>query len=95
MSKTLFTSESVCAGHPDKIADRISDAILDAILAQDPHARTGIETVAGANRVALFGEINTTATVDFEKIVEWVYHTLRPWSPLKKLWLVKLGTPLA
>lgn len=69
MSKTLFTSESVCAGHPDKIADRISDAILDAILAQDPHARTGIETVAGANRVALFGEINTTAKVDFEKIV--------------------------
>lgn len=69
MSKTLFTSESVCAGHPDKIADRISDAILDAVLAQDPHARTGIETVAGANRVALFGEINTTAKVDFEKIV--------------------------
>ena len=69
MSKTLFTSESVCAGHPDKIADRISDAILDAILEQDPHARTGIETVAGANRVALFGEINTTAKVDFEKIV--------------------------
>ncbi len=68
-NKTLFTSESVCAGHPDKIADRISDALLDAILAQDPHARTGIETVAGANRVALFGEINTTAKVDFEKIV--------------------------
>ncbi len=71
MSKkvTLFTSESVCAGHPDKIADRISDAILDAVLKQDPHARTGIETVAGANRVALFGEINTTAKVDFEQIV--------------------------
>lgn len=69
MTKTLFTSESVCAGHPDKIADRISDAILDAILAQDPHARTGIETVAGANRVALFGEINTTAKIDFETIV--------------------------
>lgn len=67
--KTLFTSESVCAGHPDKIADRISDAILDAILQQDPHARTGIETVAGANKVALFGEINTTAKVDFEKVV--------------------------
>lgn len=67
--KTLFTSESVCAGHPDKIADRISDALLDAILEQDPHARTGIETVSGANRVALFGEINTTAKVDFEAVV--------------------------
>jgi S-adenosylmethionine synthetase len=67
--KTLFTSESVCAGHPDKIADRVSDALLDAILAQDPHARTGIETVGGANRVALFGEINTTAKIDFEAVV--------------------------
>lgn len=62
---TLFTSESVCAGHPDKIADRISDALLDAILEQDPHARTGIETIAGANRVCLFGEINTSAKIDF------------------------------
>lgn len=76
MSKTLFTSESVCAGHPDKIADRISDAILDAILEQDPHARTGIETVAGANRVALFGEINTVAKVDFEKIVRETIRSL-------------------
>ncbi len=66
---TFFTSESVCAGHPDKIADRISDAILDEILRQDPHGRAGVETVAGANRVALFGEINTTAKVDFKKIV--------------------------
>lgn len=64
-----FTSESVCAGHPDKIADRISDAILDEILRQDPYARTGIETVAGANKVALFGEINTSASVDFESVV--------------------------
>ncbi len=65
---TYFTSESVCAGHPDKIADRISDALLDAILGQDPNAKTGIETVAGANRVALYGEINTTAKLDFEQI---------------------------
>jgi S-adenosylmethionine synthetase len=69
MTKTLFTSESVCEGHPDKIADRISDALLDAILTQDPQARTGIETVAGANRIALFGEINTTAKINFESIV--------------------------
>ncbi|HSH55505.1 MAG TPA: methionine adenosyltransferase [Candidatus Limnocylindrales bacterium] len=66
---TLFTSESVCAGHPDKICDAISDAILDAALAQDPNSRTGIETVAGANRIALFGEIKTSADLNFEKIV--------------------------
>ncbi len=63
-----FTSESVCAGHPDKICDAISDAIVDAALAQDPHSRTGIETVAGANKIALFGEIKTTADLNFEQI---------------------------
>ena len=41
MSKTveyeqLSTSESVCAGHPDKLCDAISDAILDAMLKDDP-----------------------------------------------------------
>lgn len=66
---TLFTSESVCAGHPDKICDAISDAIVDAALAQDPHSRTGIETVAGANQICLFGEIKTKAKLDYEKIV--------------------------
>ena len=65
----LFTSESVCAGHPDKICDAISDAILDAALAQDPNSRTGIETVAGANKISLFGEIKTAAELDYEQIV--------------------------
>lgn len=65
----LFTSESVCAGHPDKICDAISDAIVDAILAQDPHSHTGIETVAGANQISLYGEVKTKATIDYEKIV--------------------------
>jgi S-adenosylmethionine synthetase len=66
---TLFTSESVCAGHPDKMADAVSDALVDAILTLDPQARTGIETVVGANQISLFGEIKTSAVVDFEKIV--------------------------
>ncbi|HKR81713.1 MAG TPA: methionine adenosyltransferase [Candidatus Saccharimonadales bacterium] len=65
----LFTSESVCAGHPDKICDAISDAIVDAALAQDPKSRTGIETVAGANQINLYGEIKTTAKIDYEEIV--------------------------
>ena len=66
--KRLFTSESVCAGHPDKICDAISDAIVDAALSQDPKSRCGIETVAGANQICLFGEIKTTAKIDFEEI---------------------------
>ncbi len=65
-----FTSESVCAGHPDKICDAISDAILDAALAEDPNSRTGIETVAGANKIALFGEIKTKSELNFEHIVK-------------------------
>ncbi|MGI9027955.1 MAG: methionine adenosyltransferase [Candidatus Saccharimonadales bacterium] len=69
MSIKLFTSESVCAGHPDKICDAISDAILDAALAQDPRSRTGIETVAGANQISLYGEIKTTAKINYEQIV--------------------------
>ena len=64
----VFTSESVCAGHPDKIADAISDAIVDAALAQDPRARVAAETVAGANQICLFGEVTTTAKIDYETI---------------------------
>ena len=66
---TQFTSESVCAGHPDKLCDAISDSILDEILRQDPAGRAGIETVAGANQVSLFGEIRTTAKLDLDKLV--------------------------
>lgn len=81
MPKTLFTSESVAAGHPDKIADRISDAILDEILRQDPNGKAGVETVAGANRIALFGEVNTTAKVDYDKIVRAVVAELGYTNP--------------
>jgi len=66
---TYFTSESVCAGHPDKICDAISDAILDAALTQDSLSRTAIETIVGANKVAVFGEIHTNAKLDYESIV--------------------------
>lgn len=69
MSKTLFTSESVCAGHPDKICDAISDALLDEILSQDPQSRGGIEAVAGANQISLFGEVKTAAKLDYKKTV--------------------------
>lgn len=71
MSKTItrFASESVTAGHPDKVADQISDAIVDAVLAQDPAGRTAVETLVAHDRITLAGEINTTATVDIEAIV--------------------------
>ena len=61
----LFTSESVSEGHPDKIADQISDAVLDAILAQDPNAKVACETITNTGLVMMFGEITTTAVVDY------------------------------
>ncbi len=67
-STTHFTSESVCAGHPDKVADQISDAILDAVLKQDQLGRVAIETLVTTDRIVLAGEVTTNAKVDYEKI---------------------------
>lgn len=65
----MFTTESVTAGHPDKLCDAISDAILDAALTQDPNARTAVETLATPGRITLAGEVTTTATLDTARIV--------------------------
>lgn len=67
--RSLFTSESVTAGHPDKICDQISDAILDAILAKDPNARVACETSVTTGLVLVSGEISTTCYVDIPRIV--------------------------
>ncbi|MEM7054310.1 MAG: methionine adenosyltransferase [Pseudomonadota bacterium] len=69
MSETVFTSESVSEGHPDKLADQISDAVLDAILAQDVHARVACETFIKTGAVVVGGEISTSAWVDLEKLI--------------------------
>jgi S-adenosylmethionine synthetase len=65
----LFTSESVNEGHPDKLADQVSDAVVDACFAQDPKSRVACETCTGTNFVMVFGEITTTANVNYEEIV--------------------------
>ena len=69
---TVFTSESVAEGHPDKIADQISDAVLDAIISQDPHARVACETFVKTGMVMVGGEITTNAWVDIEAIARGV-----------------------
>ncbi len=66
--KHLFTSESVCAGHPDKVCDQISDAIVDEVLKTNPHGRAAIETVASNNQLSIVGEIHTSTKVNFEAI---------------------------
>jgi len=72
MTTSLFTSESVSEGHPDKIADQISDAVLDAILAQDPRARVACETLVKTGMVIVAGEVTTEAYVDLEDIARKV-----------------------
>ena len=70
--KHLLTSESVSDGHPDKICDQVSDGVLDAALAGDPNSRVACETSCTTNRLWMFGEITTTANIDFEAIARGV-----------------------
>lgn len=72
----LVTSEFVSYGHPDKIADQIADAILDAYLAVDKNVRTGIEVMVKDNIVVLGGEINSTATINYDTVVRSVFKNL-------------------
>ncbi|MEM9089884.1 MAG: methionine adenosyltransferase [Cyanobacteria bacterium P01_F01_bin.53] len=65
----LFTSESVTEGHPDKICDQISDTILDTVLALDPSSRVAAEVVVNTGLVVVTGEITSTATANFVKVV--------------------------
>ncbi|OEY65487.1 methionine adenosyltransferase [Marinobacter sp. X15-166B] len=69
---SIFTSESVSEGHPDKLADQISDAVLDAILQEDPHARVACETMVKTGVAIIGGEITTSAWVDLEELVRGV-----------------------
>ena len=66
--KTLFTSESVTEGHPDKLCDQVSDAVLDAILAQDPKAHVACECAAKTGFLMIFGEASGSFDVDYEAI---------------------------
>ena len=65
----IFTSESVSAGHPDKVCDQISDAILDAYLSTDPESRVACETMIKNNLVFVAGEITSTAKPNIEEII--------------------------
>ena len=67
--RTLFTSESVTEGHPDKICDQISDAILDEILRQDKNAHVACETCATTGLVLVMGELTTTGYVNIQDVV--------------------------
>ena len=66
--KNYFSSESVTAGHPDKVCDQVADRILDAILAQDPQAHVACEVTAVTDKLHIMGEITTSAKVDYAAV---------------------------
>lgn len=79
-----YTSESVCAGHPDKICDQISDAMLDEALKKDRFSRVAVETMVTRNFVALAGEVTTKAKLNYKKIVQGVIKKLGYTDPKLK-----------
>ena len=72
----FFTSESVSAGHPDKVADQISDALLDNFLAQDPSSHVACETLVTTGQVVLAGEVTTDAYVDVQSVARDVISSI-------------------
>lgn len=82
MRNFIFTSESVCAGHPDKICDQVSDAIVDGILAKDPKGRVAVETLVTENKIVLAGEVTAHTKVNYEKIARDVIKNLGYTNPI-------------
>jgi len=72
MSESLFTSESVTEGHPDKLCDQVSDGIHDALLKGDKTSRVACETLTKTGFVMVAGEVTSSATIDIPKIVRGV-----------------------
>jgi len=69
---SVFTSESVSEGHPDKLADQISDAVVDAMLRDDPESRIAVETMVKTGMAIVAGEVRTSTYVDLEEIIREV-----------------------
>jgi S-adenosylmethionine synthetase len=72
MNYPLFVSESVCAGHPDKICDQISDAVLDAALKNDINSRVAMETLVTTNKVTMAGEITSKESLNYKEVAQKV-----------------------
>lgn len=62
--KRLLTSESVGAGHPDKICDQISDAIVDALIKKDKYSRVACDVIANDDLIYIGGQITTKGYID-------------------------------
>ena len=53
----------------DKLCDQVSDAVLDACIREDPVSRVACETCTKTGMVMIFGEITTSANVNYEQVI--------------------------
>ncbi|MBU2459929.1 methionine adenosyltransferase [Patescibacteria group bacterium] len=74
--KTTFTSESVAAGHPDKICDQISDAVVDEALRIDPRSRVAVETLVTTDRIVMAGEVTCPKKINYRLLARSVVKSL-------------------
>jgi S-adenosylmethionine synthetase len=88
-----YTTESVTAGHPDKVCDQISDAVLDACLTQDPKSRVAVESFGSHGTLMLGGELTTSAKIDAETIARQVYKDIGYTDELKVLNTIVTQSP--
>ena len=82
MNYHYFTSESVAAGHPDKVCDQIADAVLDAAITAFPKSRVAVETLVTVNQVCMAGEVTCPEKLDFENIARKVINKLGYIDPI-------------
>ncbi|HEY7363220.1 MAG TPA: methionine adenosyltransferase [Methylomirabilota bacterium] len=66
--RTIFSSESVTRGHPDKICDQVADGIVDAFLFQDSGAEVAAECAVSTGLVFLAVNSIATVSVDVTRI---------------------------
>ena len=81
MQRNSFTSESVTCGHPDKVCDQIADKILDSLLEQDPHSRVACEVTCATDSVHIFGEVTTSAEIDYDSTARRVIREIGYTTP--------------
>ncbi|OKL48827.1 methionine adenosyltransferase [Boudabousia liubingyangii] len=93
----LETSESVCAGHPDKLCDRIADEILDACLWEDPNARCAVEVMASKHLITVAGQITCNGRVRIRQVVRSTLARLgyQPWKYLVSVNVTKQSSDIA
>jgi S-adenosylmethionine synthetase len=75
-SEYIFTSESVTAGHPDKLCDQISDAIVGRLLRRDRVAKVIAECATSAGIVFVSLRFLSEASVDISTIARSVIRSV-------------------